>query len=278
MTSISPRKAWKTIVDYIRPLASVRIPLTDASGTCLARDVRADRDLPPTDRSAMDGFAIRSGDINPTATSLRLVGESTAGGKTRPDVSPGTCVRILTGAVVPRGADTVVKVEETTETDNYVTFRTKVARGANIRRRGEIAARGDVVLAKGSVLDPARVGVCASVGKAMVWVHRRPTVAILCTGKELKAADDRVRPYQLRNSNGPSLQAALMDAERIKAKHQIIPDDPKILLARLKVAVNAHDIVILTGGVSVGKYDFVPGAVEQVGAAIRFHGVKMKPG
>ena len=278
MTPISPRRAWETIVDHVRPLASERIGLLEALGACLGRDVRADRDIPPTDRSAMDGFALRSGDINGAATSLRLVGESTAGGPSRPNVSPGACVRILTGAVVPRGADTVVKVEETTEANGYVTFPAKVACGANIRRRGEVAAKGKVVLTRGSVLDPAQVGLCASVGKAMVYVHRRPSVAVLCTGKELKGLADKVRPYQLRNSNGPSLLAALMDAERIVARQQIIPDDPRILTAKLKAAVNAHDVVILTGGVSVGKYDFVPGAVEQVGATIRFHGVKMKPG
>jgi molybdopterin molybdotransferase len=278
MTPISPQKAWKTILDYVRPLASVRVPLIEALGACLGRDVRADRDIPPTDRSAMDGFALRRGDLNESATSLRMIGESTAGGETRPKVSPGACVRILTGAVVPRGADTVVKVEETTETDGHVTFRTNVTCGANIRRRGEVASKGDVVLPKGSVLDPAQIGLCASVGKANVWVHRRPTVTVLCTGKELKHFAEKVRPHQLRNSNGPSLLTALMDAERIEAKHQIIPVDPKILAAKLQSAVNTHDIVILTGGVSVGKYDFVPGAVEQVGAVIRFHGVKMKPG
>ena len=278
MTPISPVKAWKTILDYIHPLASVRIPLIEATGACLARDVRADRDIPPTDRSAMDGFALRSGDVNGAAVSLRMLGESAAGGRARPDVSPGACVRIMTGAVVPRGADTVVKVEETVETDGHVTFQPGVACGANIRRRGEVASRGDVILTKGDILDPAQIGLCASVGKALVWVHRRPKVAILCTGRELKSHADKVRPYQLRNSNGPSLLAALMDAERIEAKQQIIPDDPQVLAARLKTAVSTHDIVILTGGVSVGKYDFVPDAVEEVGGAIRFHGVKMKPG
>ncbi|MDP6544150.1 MAG: molybdopterin molybdotransferase MoeA [Phycisphaerae bacterium] len=278
MTSISPRKAWKTIIEYVRPLASVRIPLIEALGACLARDVRADRDLPPTDRSAMDGFALRSGDIDAPPASLRLIGESTAGGARRPNVSPGVCVRIMTGAVVPRGADTVVKVEETAEADGQVTFSAPATRGVHIRRRGEVAAKGDVILTAGTVLDPAQVGLCAAVGKQWVWVHRRPSVAILCTGKELKGLAEKVKPHQLRNSNGPALQAALIDAERIEARQQIIPDDPVILAEKLKAAVNAHDVVILTGGVSVGKYDFVPGAVEQIGGAIRFHGVRMKPG
>jgi len=278
MTPVSPKKAWEIVIEHVGPLPSSRVPLTEALGACLGRDVRADRDIPPTDRSAMDGFAVQGDDLAGPATSLRLVGESTAGAGTRPNVSPGVCVRILTGAVVPRGADTVVKVEETTAVNGRVTFLTQVTHGANIRRRGEVAARSEVVLKKGTILGSAQIGVCASVGKAKVWVHRRPNVAVLCTGRELRDAADKVRPYQLRNSNGPSLLAALSDVERIEATQQIIPDDPQVLAAKLASAVKTNDVVILTGGVSVGKYDFVPGAVDQIGAAIRFHGVKMKPG
>lgn len=278
MSSISPTRAWKIVLEHVRPLASIRSPLSEALRACLARDIRADRDIPPTDRSAMDGFAVQARDIARCGASLKLVGESAAGSPARPSVSPGLCVRTLTGAVVPRGADAVVKVEETKSGEGRVTFLTTIKPGTNIRRRAEVAAKGDTVLAKGTMLGPAQIGLCALVGKAVVAVHRRPTVAVLCTGRELRDASETVRAYQLRNSNGPALLAALADEGHVQATHQIVGDDPQVLAEDLQSAVETHDVVILTGGVSVGKYDFVPGAVKQIRAAIRFHGVKMKPG
>jgi molybdopterin molybdotransferase len=226
----------------------------------------------------MDGFAVQARDIARCGASLRLVGESAAGSSDRPKVLPGTCVQTLTGAVIPRGADTVVKVEETKIADGRVTFLTSIKRGANIRRRAEVAAKGDTVLAAGTMLGPSQIGLCASVGKAVVPVYRRPAVTVLCTGRELRDASEAVRAYQLRNSNGPSLLAALADEGHVWATQQIVGDDPDVLAASLKSAIESCDVVILTGGVSVGKYDFVPGAVEQIGATVRFHGVKMKPG
>jgi len=278
MASISPARAWKTILKHVSPLASVRVPLSEATRTCLARDIRADRDIPPTDRSAMDGYAVRAFDIAARGSSLKLIGESAAGAATRPRVRPGTCVRTLTGAVVPPGADAVVKVEETKIAGDRVTFLGTIKPGTNIRLRAEVASKGDTVLAKGTMLGPAQIGLCASVGKAVVWVHRRPKVAVMCTGRELRDAAETVRAYQLRNSNGPSLAAALADEGHVQAGQQTVADDPEALAAKLKSAIGENDVVILTGGVSVGKYDFVPGAVEQVGATVRFHGVKMKPG
>ena len=278
MAPISPPRAWRIVLQHVTPLTSARVPLSQAMRAGLARDIRADRDIPPTDRSAMDGYAVRAGDIASSGTSLELVGESAAGAPSRPAVRPGTCERTLTGAVVPRGADAVVKVEETKSDERQVTFLTTIKSGTNIRRRAEVAARGDIVLAKGTMLGPSQIGMCASVGKAAVAVHRRPSVAVLCTGRELRDASDTVRAYQLRNSNGPSLLAALADEGHVQADQQTVGDDPTKLAATLKAAIADHDVVILTGGVSVGKYDFVPGAVQRVGATIRFHGVKMKPG
>jgi len=275
---ISPKKALGIVLDNVRPLGAIASALDEAIGRCLAEDVRADRDSPPTDRSAMDGYAVRAVDIACGGGKLRLVGEVAAGSPKRPKVLAGTCVGILTGARVPAGADAVVEVEETTQADGVVTFLRPTKAGANIRRQGEEARRGQVVLGKGTVLDAARIGLCASVGKAFVRVHRRPRCAVLCTGEELREPGERVGAHQLRDANGPALCAALRVRGYPDVSRRIVRDDPGVLAAKLKAAGGKCDVVILSGGVSVGKYDFVPEALRRLGAAVRFHGVGMKPG
>jgi molybdopterin molybdotransferase len=275
---IGPQTALGIVLKHVLPLTSKRISLKEALGHCLAEDIRADRDLPPADRSAMDGYAVRASDLSEGSRRLRLVGEVPAGSANRPKVTPGTCVRILTGGSVPPGADAVVMVEETKEADGFVIFLKETTHGANIRKQGEEIKKSQVILTSGTVLGPTQIGLCASVGKAVVKVHQRPTPTILCTGRELQKPEARVRAYQLRDSNGPSLRAALNSAGYDKVANRIVPDDPKVLAAKLKTVFEKYNPVIVTGGVSVGKYDYVPEAVKRIGATIRFHGVLMKPG
>ena len=275
---ITPTEALTIVLDNARPLKATSRPLNEALGCCLAEQVRADRDQPPTDRSAMDGYAVRARDLSRRPRELRLVGEVAAGGRDLPKVEAGTCVRILTGAVVPPGADAVVKLEDTEEGAGAVTFLEAEATGANIRRQGEEVREGEVVLNAGTVLGPAQIGLCALLGKAVVSVHRRPRPTVLCTGAELRDVGEKVRPHELRNSNGPALCASLNGAGYDEVVDEIVPDDPGVLAAKLAAAAEEHDVLILTGGVSVGKYDFVPEAVKRIGAAVRFHGVRMKPG
>ena len=275
---IAADEALDIILASVRPLKAAGIPLKQALGSCLAADIFADRDLPPTDRSAMDGYAVRAADLTACPRELRLVGEVSAGSARRPKVQPGTCARILTGGSVPPGADAVVKLEETVEKDSFVNFLATTKAGANIRVRGEEVGKGKVVLRKGTVLDAAKIGLCASVGKAAVKVHPRPTVAVLCTGRELRGPGAKVKPHHLRDSNGPALRAALSGAGIRRIACRIVPDDPDVLTARLKAAAAQHNAVILTGGVSVGKYDFVPEAIRRIRAKVLFHGVAMKPG
>jgi len=275
---VAPKQALKIILAHVRPLKAERNPLDEVLGCCLAEDIRADRDLPPTDRSAMDGYAVRAKDLAAGPRELRLVGEVAAGSAKRPRVTAGTCVRILTGASVPGGATAVVKLEDTTERDGFVKFLTIPTAGANIRIQGEEVTKGRGLLCKGTVLTAARIGLCASVGKAAVKVVGRPSVTVLCTGRELREAGARVGPHQLRDSNGPALLAALQNAGIRRIGHQIVPDDPRVLANKLKLAAGKYNVILLTGGVSVGKYDFVPEAVRRIGATVRFHGVAMKPG
>jgi molybdopterin molybdotransferase len=275
---ITPNEALRIILECVRPLGIVRKPLDDARGYCLAENVLADRDIPPADCSTMDGYAVRSSDLAKCPRSLRLIGEVAAGSPARPRVRPGTCVRVLTGANIPPGADAVVMVEETEEAGGLVTFQKKAPAGSNIRRRGEEAKRGAVLLRKGMVLSPVQIGLCAAVGKAEITVYARPDVAVLCTGEELRPVGARVRVHELRNSNGPALLAALGSHGYTNVSFNAVSDDMRVLARELEEAAARCNAVLVTGGVSVGKYDFVPEAVAQIGATVRFHGVAMKPG
>lgn len=275
---LTPDAAWALVLEHARPLKTVTVPLAEAVGLRLAAEVRADRDLPPADRSSMDGYAVRHDDLRQVPCILRVVGEVAAGSSARPRVLAGTCVRIFTGANLPPGADTVVMVEQTVEHGGKVTIRSPEKLGANVRRRGEDARKGAILLARGTALYAGQVGVCAAVGKASVRVHPRPRTTILCTGTELRSAGDLVRSHETRNSNGPALCAALALWGFPGTTFTVVADRQSALLAALRRAAKNHDVVLFTGGASVGDYDFVRESVEAAGAKIRFHGVAMKPG
>lgn len=275
---ILPDAAWGLILKQVRPLEKFSLPLEKALGYCLAETVRADRDLPPADRSAMDGYAVVAADLERRPCVLRVIGEVAAGSPARPPVRPGTCARILTGANIPPGADTVVMVEQTQEQDGSVTILSSIQRGANILRRGEDTRRGAQLLSKGERLGSTEIGVGAAVGKANVRVHRRPHVALVCTGTELRAVSERVRPHELRNSNGPALVATLAQWGFPGTTQRQVADHVTALQSWLRRLLARHDVVLFTGGMSVGKYDFVRAALEAEGARVRFHGVAMRPG
>ncbi len=275
---ITPDTAWGLVLEQLRPLEPIAVPLTDAVGYYLAEDVRADRDLPPANRSAMDGYAVRHADLRQRPCVLSVIGEVAAGSPCRPRVKSGACARIFTGANIPPGADTVVMIEQAEEHDGLVAIHSSVAGGANILRRGEDARKGTLILPTGTRIGAAQVGVCAAVGRASLKVHRRPSVAVLCTGSELRDVHDRVRSHEIRNSNGPALCAELAPWGFAGAGFLAVADRPAALAVALRSALERHDVVLLTGGVSVGAYDFVRDAVEAAEATIRFHGLAMKPG
>jgi molybdopterin molybdotransferase len=278
MKFMHPHDALRVILDTVRPLPIKRVPLDGATGYCLAQDIRADRDQPPTDRSAMDGYALRAQDLSAAELTLSLAGESSAGRPCPSRVFPGTCVRILTGGVVPRGADAVMMLEHAREHEGQVHFDEMVPLGVNIRRRGEDARKGAVVLAAGSLLRSAQIGLSAAVGKALVSVRAKPRVAVLSTGRELRTVAQRVESHQIRDANGPALCAALESAGFPPAFRAIVDDDPRQLAKAIRSALDECDVLMVTGGVSVGRYDFVPEAIRSLRGRIRIHGVAMKPG
>lgn len=254
------------------------MPLDQAFGCRLGQPVRADRDQPARDRSAMDGYAVIASDLAAPPAELTCIGEVPAGQAPALAVRPGTCIAVLTGSCIPRRADAVVPVEQTRRVGDQVTFLMGPDLGENIRRRGEEARRGTVLLAPRRLIGAAEAGVCAMAGLAKPKVYPRPTVAILCTGSEVKRAADAVQGHQLRDSNGPALLAALHRLHIPACGPTIVPDSPQAIAAALRRALKAARVVLVTGGVSVGTYDFVPEAVRSVGGRVRFHGVDMKPG
>jgi molybdopterin molybdotransferase len=273
-----PHQALELVFQHLTPLSARRLPLHLACSSCLAEDLCADRDLPATDRAAMDGYAVLASDLQTGSASLRMSGEVAAGQPPDARVTPGTCVRIMTGACLPAGADAVVMVEQTTAADGTVSFGTTAEPGQNILRQGEDAVAGTTLVARGTVLSSLHIGLCAAVGRTHVRVHRRPTVRLLCTGSELREAGESVAPYQIRNSNGPTLVAALRQWGFGRVAYTCIADRVEALTRELAAAVAAADVVLLTGGMSVGRYDLVREAVAAIGATVVFHGVAMKPG
>ncbi len=275
---ITPEEAWAILGDQVRPLGVISVPLSDTLGHSLAEDICADRDLPPADRSARDGYAVRHEDLIGYPCTLKVMGELAAGSSSRPRLTAGTCVRIFTGANVPPSTDTVVMVEHTEERDGLVTINVEQEKGSHILRRGEDARRGTVLLPQGVRLGAAEVGVCAAVGKPLVKVFRRPSIVVICTGSELRGAGDRVKAHEIRDSNGPALCAALADWGFPGVSFSLVADRKGDLAKALRRALKLHDVVLFTGGVSAGAYDFVPDAVSAVGATIRFRGLRMRPG
>ena len=275
---ITPERALRIILSHVWPLKAHAAAMEEALGCFLAQDVRSDRDQPPADRSAMDGYAVIAADLRAAPARLRLIGEVAAGSGGSLGVRRGSCAAILTGGNVPPGADAVVPLEQTDRDGEEVVFHVSPAPGVHIRRRGEEALRGQVLLPRGARLGPAEIGVCAMVGKTRLKVHSRPKVAVLSTGGEVRDVGEPVAAHQLRDSNGPTLLAALAAEGLRDTARWIAPDDPKLIAARLKASLRTYRVAIVTGGVSVGRYDYVPEAVRRIGGRIRFHGVKMKPG
>jgi molybdopterin molybdotransferase len=258
-------------------LAAERAPLLRALGRVAAEDVVSLRVVPSADNSAMDGYAVRAADLTSAPVRLRLLGVAPAGTLAAEPVQAGTAYKIFTGSVVPPGADTVVKVEDTTESEGFVTITTLPAANANVRYAGEDIAHGAVVVRAGTRLGPADLGVLASVGRGTVAVRQRPRVAILSTGAELVEVDVDPGPGQVVNSNAYSLAAAVLEAGGVPVLLPIVRDRREEIRAALADAAHA-DVVLSSGGVSVGDFDFVKEELDALGVARRFWRVAQKPG
>jgi molybdopterin molybdotransferase len=233
--------------------------------------------MPPADNSAMDGYAVRAEDLSEVPVRLRVTDDIAAGHPPMHALEPGTAMRIMTGAFVPEGADTVVQVELTDGGTDVVTITQSLKRGASIRRRGEDMRAGDVVIRSGARIGAAEIAMLTAVQKTIVQVGRRPTVAILSTGDELVDVDEPLTPGKIVNTNGPLLAALVREAGAIPRVLGIVRDTREATIAALEAALES-DFVLSSGGVSVGAFDFVKDALDVLGAETKFWRVAMKPG
>ncbi len=255
-------------------LPTERVALGDAVGRVLAEEMRAPADLPAFPSSAVDGFAVRAADAGKT---IREVGESAAGRPFAGRVEPGTAARILTGGVVPDGADTVVMVEDVRIVGESVTVPASLRAGTNFHRPGADVRAGDLVLTAGMQLGAAELGLAAALGFAELEVHRRPRVALMSTGDELVEAGRKPGRGQITDSNRWALLAALREAGAEVRSLGIAPDEPGALRKLVVDALQTADVLVTSGGVSVGTHDLVKPLLESLGT-VHVGRVKLKPG
>lgn len=272
---ITLAQARKIVVDEASLMPVERVTLPEALHRCLAEEVIADMDMPPFRKAAVDGYACRRSDLG---QSLKSIGTAAAGKSPFTTLTPGVCLKIMTGAAVPRGADTIIMVEQTTiNPDGEVVFHGETS-SPNICERGEDCLRGEVLIAKNTLVAPHHIAIMAMAGNHNPLVYKRPRVAVVVTGDEL------VEPHQIpgetaiRNSNGWQLIAQIAGVGALADYRGIVPDNFALLRDTIRQAADDADLVILTGGVSLGDYDFVPSVLESLGASIIFKEIAVQPG
>lgn len=275
---VEARRAVERAAAALRPPEAEPVALLEARGRVLAEAVTADRDLPPFARATRDGYAVRAADTATLPARLRVAGEMRAGAAwEHAPLAAGEAAEIMTGAAAPPGADAVVMVEYSARSGEVVELKRGAAAGENIVPAGAEARRGDELLARGTRLAHPQLALAAAVGRAELLVYRRPRVAILSTGDELVDIAAEPGPHQVRNSNSYALAAQVAAAGGLPAPLPIAPDAAEPLLRLLRLGL-ASDLLLITGGVSAGKYDLVEGALARLGAEFVFTGAAIQPG
>jgi molybdopterin molybdotransferase len=269
-------EALALVLDGLAALPGEQVPLREAVGRVLAADARAVIDLPPFDRTAMDGFAVRAADVAPGAE-LRVLGDLAAGGEEGITLQPGTAARISTGAAIPPGADAVLRVEDTSVSGDVVTATATVTDGQHIRRRAEDVSAGDVLARTGDVLTVPRLSALASAGIGLVDVPRTPRVDLIVTGSELLPPGSPPEPGKIYESNSIAVGTLVEQAGGRLVHHPPVPDDRERTRAMIEEGL-AGDILIVSGGVSVGPHDHVKPAFDACGVEEVFWRVRIKPG
>jgi molybdenum cofactor synthesis domain-containing protein len=277
---ISVAEAIQIVRQQTTPLPTERVRIEQALGRVLAADVIADTDLPPFDRAQMDGYAVRADDVKETPARLRIVGESAAGRGWHHQLEEGQAVRIMTGAPVPTGADSVQQVELTTELKDgtVVELLETVEAGKSIVKRGSEITAGEVVLRAGTTINAAMMAVLAAFGYAQVEVFRKPRVAVLATGTELVPVDQKPGQDQIRDSNNYSISAYAELAGAVVERMPLTGDETSLLKTQIAEAAKRCDLIVTSGGVSMGVYDVTKAALRELDAEIFFERVALRPG
>jgi len=278
---ISVDEALDRILSHIRPLGFEKVSLLDSLGRAIAEDIYAKRNIPPLDNSAMDGYAVRWEDVRNASQDhpirLEVIEDLPAGFISTRTLEKGKTIRIMTGAPVPKGADTIIPVEESKKEDGFTLIFKAAVLGENIRKSGEDVKQGDRVIFKGDTIRPAEVGMLASVGRSFVNVFQRPLVAILCTGDELVDVDGDVDEVKIVSSNSYTLGAQVKECGAIHLQLGIAKDRKEEIAEKLRQGIRA-DVLISSAGVSVGDYDFVKDVLKDLGMEMVFWKVAMRPG
>jgi molybdopterin molybdotransferase len=259
-----------------RPGAIIELGVHDALGYILAQELSADRDYPPFDRATRDGYAVRAAESF-AGSSLRCVGEIKAGDAITEPLAPRTCLQIMTGAAIPGGADAVVMIEYTRREGEQVRFQQTSAPGQNIVEKGSEAAKGQILLRAGSRMGYAELGLAAQIGVVKLRCAKKPRVAILSTGDEIVAVDATPGPFQIRNSNSVSLAAQVREAGGEPVLLGNAGDRVESLAENIQRGLQ-EDILVLSGGVSMGKYDLVEDVLKTLGVKFYFDAVAIRPG
>jgi len=276
---ITVEKALEIVLAHTPTLPTEDVPLEVADGRVLAEEVISDTDMPPFDRAAMDGYAVRAADVATTPTILVVTGQVRAGQVPERPLAAGEAIQIMTGAPVPPAADAVQQVENTRARDGgrRIEILKPVEAGANIARQGSEVRLGDPVLSRGDILDPAAVAVLAAVGKGRVRAGRRPTVAVLVTGDELVDVWEKPAGGRIRNSNGYAVMAQARCAGAEVRSLGVVPDQADRIAEAMRAGFES-DVLVISGGVSAGTFDLVEEVMSRLDIGVLFHKVAIKPG
>src|SRR6187551_1447725 len=279
MPMLTPAQAETLIEQHLTCLPIESLPLTQAAGAILRENIYAERDHPPFDRVAMDGIALSAAAAISNAGRLRVAGVQAAGEPPLSLDDPSTCIEIMTGAMLPRGCDAVVPVEQVQRNGDIAEVgRKPVQPWQNIHRRGSDCRQGALLLAAGTRLSPPEVAIAAGAGMARLRVSAQPMIVVISTGNELIEPGELIEPHQVRRSNAYGVTASLRQHGFARVADDHVRDDEAELTERLSFHLRTHDVLILSGGVSMGKLDLVPKVLEKLGVSLVFHHVAQRPG